>query len=109
MWSESEVLVGGVHVERRDGLAVLRLDKPRGNAIDAPLLDALLQAANALAKDATVSGVMLASAHPKLFCPGLDLVTLIDYDRPAMERFMLRFAEVVWALFGLPKPLVAAV
>jgi enoyl-CoA hydratase len=53
--------------------------------------------------------VLLASAHPKLFCPGLDLVTLVDYDRPAMERFMLLFAEMVWALFELPTPMVAAV
>jgi Delta3-Delta2-enoyl-CoA isomerase len=44
-----------------------------------------------------------------MFCPGLDLVGLIEYERPAMERFMLRFAETVWALYGLPKPVVAAV
>jgi len=53
--------------------------------------------------------VLLASAHPKLFSPGLDLVTLAEFDRPAMERFMLRFAEMVWALYVLPKPLLAAV
>jgi enoyl-CoA hydratase len=53
--------------------------------------------------------VLLASAHPKVFCPGLDLVTLIEYERPAMRAFMLRFAEMVWALYGLRKPVVAAV
>ena len=53
--------------------------------------------------------MLLTSAHPKLFCPGLDLVTLIELDRGAMERFMLLFAEMVWALFGLPKPMVAGV
>jgi enoyl-CoA hydratase len=44
-----------------------------------------------------------------MFCPGLDLLRLIEYDRSAMESFMLRFAETVWALYGLPKPLLAAV
>ena len=39
----------------------------------------------------------------------LDLVALADYDRPAMERFMSSFAVTVWALYGLPKPVVAAV
>ena len=42
-------------------------------------------------------GVLLASGHPKLFSPGLDLVTLVGYDRGAMERFMLRFAELAAA------------
>jgi enoyl-CoA hydratase/carnithine racemase len=56
-----------------------------------------------------VRGVLLCSAHPKLFCPGLDLLSLESYDAPALTRFMLRFAEMVWALFDLPKPLVAAV
>jgi enoyl-CoA hydratase/carnithine racemase len=94
----------------RDGiLAVLRLDKARGNAIDPPLVEDLLTAAADLAKDESVRGVLLASAHPKLFCPGLDLVGLLELDRPAMGRFMLRFAEMMWALYGLRKPVVAAV
>jgi enoyl-CoA hydratase len=101
--------MSGVRLERHGPLAVLRLDKPRGNAIDEPLVDALREAARALGADASVRGVLLASAHPKIFCPGLDLVGIIDYDRADMERFMLRFAEAVWALYGLPKPVVAAV
>jgi Delta3-Delta2-enoyl-CoA isomerase len=101
--------MSGIRVETRGPLAVLRLDKPRGNAIDEPLVDALREAARALGADPEVRGVLMASAHPKVFCPGLDLVGLIEYDRPAMQRFMLRFAEVVWALYGLPKPMVAAV
>jgi enoyl-CoA hydratase len=52
---------------------------------------------------------MLASSHPSLFCPGLDLVGLLEFDRPALEGFMERFAHAVWALYGLEKPLVAAI
>ncbi len=99
----------GIRIERRDGLAVVRLDKARGNAIDEALVEALRGAATGLGRDDGVRGVLLASAHPKLFSPGLDLVTLIEYDRPAMHAFMGRFAEMIWALYGLPKPLVAAV
>ena len=98
-----------VRVEKRGDVAVLRLDKARGNAIDEPLVEALREAVRSVSADAHVRGVLLASAHPKLFCPGLDLVGLIEYDRAAMERFMLRVAETVWALYGLPKPVVAAV
>ena len=98
-----------LRVERRQDLAVLRLDKARGNAIDARLLEDLMTACRELADDRAVRGVLLASVHPKLFCPGLDLVTLVDYDRPAFERFMARFGEVMRALYGLRKPVVAAV
>src|SRR4029078_10839220 len=56
-----------------------------------------------------VRAALLASAPAKLFSPGLDLVTLVEYDRAAMERFMRVFAEAVWALYALPKPVVAPV
>jgi enoyl-CoA hydratase len=100
---------GGVRLERQGPLAVLRLDKARGNAIDEPMVEALLDAVAEIGSDDATRGVLLASAHPKLFCPGLDLVALVDYDRPAMERFMARFEEATLALYALPKPVVAAV
>jgi enoyl-CoA hydratase len=98
-----------VRIEDRGRLRVLSLDKGRGNAIDPPLVEELLASLAGLRADGSARGVLLASAHPKLFCPGLDLVTLHALDRPAMERFMLRFAELVWGLYALPIPLVAAV
>ena len=98
-----------LRIERNGPLALVRLDKARGNSIDAPLLDALIATANDLGADDSVRGVLLCSAHPKLFCPGLDLVALEDYDPPALQRFFLGFAEMLWALYGLPKPMVAAV
>lgn len=101
--------MSGVRIERDGRTAVLRLDKARGNAIDEPLVLSLTSATAELAQDDTVRGVLLASAHPKLFCPGLDLVTLAEYDREAMARFMTSFSVAVWALYGLPKPVVAAV
>jgi Delta3-Delta2-enoyl-CoA isomerase len=101
--------VEGVRIERQGNLAVLRLDKARGNAIDATLIDSLGQAAGELAGDDGVRGVLLASAHPKVFSPGLDLVTLVEYDRERLRGFMGRFAETMWALYDLPKPVVAAV
>jgi Delta3-Delta2-enoyl-CoA isomerase len=98
-----------VRIDVKGPAAVLRLDKGRGNAIDEPLVRDLTQAARELGADQAVRGVLLTSAHPKLFCPGLDLVTLTELDRAAMERFMLLFAEMVWALYGLPKAMVAGI
>jgi enoyl-CoA hydratase/carnithine racemase len=101
--------MSGIRVERTGGLAVARFDKPRGNAMDEPFTQELADVAAQLGADPGVQGVLLASAHPKLFSPGLDLVTLLEYDRPGMERFMRVFAQAVWALYSLRKPVVAAI
>jgi enoyl-CoA hydratase/carnithine racemase len=103
------VTTSPLRIERDGRLAVLRLDKVRGNSIDEPMAEALVAAAGELAAEDAVRGVLLASAHPRLFCPGLDLVALAGYDRPAMGRFMERFEAATVALFALRKPVVAAV
>src|SRR5688500_6032740 len=101
--------MSSIRIETKGAAAVVRLDKGRGNAVGEPPVRELTEAARDLGADPAVRGVLLVSAHPKLFCPGLDLVTLIELDRAAMERFMLLFAEMVWGLYGLPKPMVAGV
>ena len=98
-----------LRIERQGPLAVLRLDKARGNAIDATLVDELAAACAELTREPALRGVLLASAHPKLFCPGLDLVSLVGYDRSGMERFMAAFSEALFALYALEKPVIAAV
>ena len=98
-----------LRLERQGSLAILRLDKVRGNAIDDALADELARAAAEIAGDDAVRGVLLASAHPKLFCPGLDLVSLVEHDRAAMEAFMLSFARAIWALYALRQPVVAGI
>ncbi len=98
-----------VRLEERGRLRVVQLDKGRGNAIDPPLVEELIAAVARIRSDASARGVLLASAHPKLFCPGLDLVTLVELDRAAMSSFMLRFATLVQDLYSLPVPVVAAV
>jgi enoyl-CoA hydratase len=89
-------------------LACLRLDREHGNAINAPLVDELERAVREAGADEAVRGVLLAAAG-KLFCPGLDVQELVELDRPSMERFLERFNRCVLALYGLSKPLVAAI
>jgi enoyl-CoA hydratase/carnithine racemase len=101
--------MSGIRLERTGGVVTARFDKARGNAIDEPFARELLDVARQLGADDGLRGVLLASAHPKLFSPGLDLVTLAEYDRPAMEGYMRLFSEAVQALYTLPRPVVAAV
>ncbi len=97
-----------LRLESRGRIRIVRLDKARGNAIDETMAEDLVRVTDELAGDDDVHGVLLASAHATLFCPGLDLISLVEYDRAGMERFIGKFAEAVWSLYGLRKPVVAA-
>jgi enoyl-CoA hydratase/carnithine racemase len=101
--------MSGVRIETKGAVAVLRLDKARGNAIDEPLAEELVRSVAEIAADASIRGVLLASGHPKLFCPGFDLVALYEYDRMGMQQFLTKFGDAVLSLFALRKPVVAAV
>ncbi len=98
-----------VQIEVKDGVGTLRLAGPRGNAMSEDLMSELSLALRTVGGDPSVRAVLLASAHAKLFCPGLDLVSLSGTSRPEMGAFMLNFSTVLTDLFALRKPMVAAV
>ena len=97
-----------VKIEKRATTAILRMDKPRANAIDGAFVEDMTRAVMELEEDAEIKGILLASAHPRVFCPGLDLVGLLELDRAGMKDFMKRFARMVQALYGSSRPIVAA-
>lgn len=101
-----EKVQGAAWLRVRD-LAVVRIEREHGNAIDSGLLEGLLAAARRAEADPEVRGVLLG-ARGGLFSPGLDLIDLVHYDRPAMRRFMARFSECLMAWYALSKPVVAA-
>lgn len=98
-----------VQIEIKDGVGTIRLAGPRGNAMSEELITDLSSAIRTVAGESSVKAVLLASAHPKLFCPGLDLVSLSACNRSELGAFMLSFATVLTDLFALKKPVVAAV
>lgn len=96
-----------VTLTREGAIAVLRVDRPHGNAINHDFLEGLQAVLMDAESDPAIRGVVLA-ASGKIFCPGLDLQELHPLDRPVMERFMQRFSAVVLTLYEFPKPVVAA-
>jgi enoyl-CoA hydratase len=90
-----------------DGVATIRLARDHGNAINETLAQDLMTTFHEADADPDVRGVLL-TADGKLFCPGLDLRELVELDRAAMERFMLRFGAMLLALYTFRKPVVAA-
>jgi len=90
-----------------DDLAIVRLGRAHGNAINDALAGDLIDACAEIEGNPEVRGVLFA-AQGKLFCPGLDLQELVDLDRDAMHAFTVHFNTCVSALYNLSPPVVAA-
>lgn len=92
-------------VENADGVAVVRLQAGKANAMNPAFLEA---GAAALDKAAGARALVL-TGYDRFFCAGLDLVTLPQLPRPRMLDFVRQFDRLVLRLFTWPAPVVAAV
>jgi Delta3-Delta2-enoyl-CoA isomerase len=93
----------------RDGeLAVVTMARGKANALNAAMMDELLEAVAQAAADESVRGVVLASDRPRFFSAGFDVREVFGYDRPQMAEFFGRFTRLYESLRALPKPVVGA-
>lgn len=96
-----------VRFEARDHIQVLWLAHG-ANALDDALIGALHQAFDALATQGGPA-VVVASQHPTVFCPGLDLRRLDGMPRDEFRPFLGRYNALLRRLVTYPGPSVAAV
>jgi enoyl-CoA hydratase len=90
-----------------DGVAVLRLELGRGNAIDDALIAALHGALDEVQRSDARAAVLTGKG--RVFSGGLDLATLAGFDRPAMERFLDAFEAMFQRVLAFDRPIVAAI
>jgi len=94
-----------VTVERRpDGVALIRLDRPKANALSAAVLAQLQAAAAGLCDDPP--GAVVLWGGRKIFAAGADIVELGDSGAAAVGE---SFAAALGALAAIPRATVAAV
>jgi enoyl-CoA hydratase/carnithine racemase len=99
----------------RDGVAVLRLNRPeRLNAINEAMQTELSQVLGDLASDHSARAVVLTGAG-RGFCAGIDMrnfgPSAPEADAPALDRmrFQEKMAALTEAIRALPQPVIAAV
>ena len=94
------------------GILTATLNRPdKKNAIDTPMIDALLTMLERADLDAAVRVVAVRGAGSD-FCAGMDLHELLasaDKSVDENRRAALRFAEIFLSMRRLPKPIVAVV
>jgi enoyl-CoA hydratase len=92
------------HVEER-GIHQLIMDHGP-NALDRPLMGALRAKLSDLSGDGAPA-LLLASAHPTVFCPGWDLKILVGADRGTVADFLAEFNALILDLFSYQGPTAA--
>lgn len=94
-----------VTVERRDdGVALVRLDRPKANALSAAVLGQLEAAATELVRDPP--GAVVLWGGRRIFAAGADIVELEEIGAGAVGA---NFAAALGALASIPRATIAAV
>ena len=100
--------MSSVSVSRRDGTAVMMLDRRVTNALDLGLINELDENLEKMEQDPGVRGLVLGSASDRFFSIGFDIQKMFDYPRQDFETFFRAFNRVSLRLYTLPKPTAAA-
>lgn len=96
-----------IHREDRDGIAVLRIEHGKANALDAELLEELEERLREL-EDERPDAVVLTGTG-SIFSAGVDLFRLLEGEPGYLERFLPVLGRSLERLFTFPDPVVGAV
>ena len=96
-----------MHIETQGGVAVLRMQAGKANAINPRFLELLEGCLEELSRARPSALVLTGDARS--FSAGLDLPALIDLGTGELTGFIRRFSDTMLRVFALPFPVVAAV
>ena len=97
-----------VRLELSDGVATIRLDRPKMNALNVQVQEEIRAAAGAVAEDDAVRAVVLYGGE-RVFAAGADINEMADMSYTDMVRRSGALQSSLDAVARIPKPVVAAV
>jgi enoyl-CoA hydratase/carnithine racemase len=97
-----------VRVEVAEGVATIRLDRPKMNALNAQVQDEIAEAAARVSDDPDVRAVILYGGE-RVFAAGADIKEMADMSYAQMAERSARLQASFSAVASIPKPTVAAV
>ena len=98
-----------ISYEKRDSVALIRLNRGVTNAIDLESVEELSGILQRVKDDPEVHAVVLGSAIDKFFSIGFDIPQLFNLSRESFGEFYRAFNWMSMDLFVMPKPTVAAI
>ena len=96
-----------IAVEHQDGLAIVRMEHRKVNALDVEFCEELTGRLTEL--EAGPAAAVVLTGRGKVFSAGVDLLRILDGGAPYVRRFLPAFHRFFEVLFSFPKPLVAAI
>jgi enoyl-CoA hydratase len=96
-----------VHLEVRHGLASVRLERGKVNALNEQVVDELSRCLRDLEADPAVRGTLLTGTG-KFFSFGFDIPQFLGVPREEFARYLRKFTTLYRELFFHPRPVVAA-
>ncbi|RYC14668.1 enoyl-CoA hydratase/isomerase family protein [Nocardioides zhouii] len=97
-----------VSIDVTDGVGVLRLDRPKMNAISLQVQADLREAAAELAERDDVRAVVLWGGE-RVFAAGNDVKEMVDLSYAEMVKVATSASSATTAIARIPKPVIAAV
>ena len=97
-----------VRVETSDGVGVLRLDRPKMNALNADIQRRIGEAATQLDERSDVAAVVLTGGE-QVFAAGADIKEMATMTYADMVRHSAALQDAFSAVARIGKPVVAAV
>ena len=96
-----------IELSRCGGIAIVRMNHGKANALDIELCDALAAQFEAC-RDAQTKAIVLIG-QGGMFSAGVDLLRLCDAGAPYVRSFLPALHRLYQTVFLFPKPVVAAV
>ncbi|WP_242901301.1 enoyl-CoA hydratase/isomerase family protein [Actinomadura terrae] len=98
-----------VRVEVEDGIATIRLDRPKMNALNSSVQRELIEAAREVTADEAVAAVVLYGGE-RVFAAGADIKEMAPMSFPEMSAGLSHLLQdFAKALAAIPKPVIAAI
>jgi enoyl-CoA hydratase/carnithine racemase len=97
-----------IRVEVQDAIAVIRLDRPPMNALNAQVQSEIADAAAQVTADPEVRAVVMYGGE-KVFAAGADIKEMADAGYARMAADTRRLQDAFTAVARIPQPVVAAI
>jgi enoyl-CoA hydratase len=96
-----------IEIEEQDGIAVVRMVRGKGNALNTEFLTALVKALDEV--ELSPARALVITGEGRIFSAGVDLSAVVAGGADYVREFLPTLTTFLKRLALLPKPVVAAV
>ncbi len=84
-----------MRLERQDQIGIFIIDTDRNNAINIEFIREAHEIMDEAEHDPAIRALVVTSTHKSLFCPGVDLPSMMDNSREGMRAFFEALTGIV--------------